>query len=107
MAAGAAIGAAAGAMAGKGAAKAINPADEDRYWSESYRGTPYYTSGMTYDDYRPAYGLGYTARGRHTGTFEEAERQLAQDWNATKGASRLTWDRARVAARDAWDRTTH
>ena len=106
MAAGAAIGAAAGGLAGKGAAKVVNPADEDRYWSESYSRTPYYTSGLTYDDYRPAYGLGYRARGLSDGSFEDAELELSQEWNIAKGRSRLTWEQAKLAVRDAWNRAT-
>ena len=77
-----------------------------RYWSDAYRRTSYYDSRLAYDDYRPAYGLGYNARGANTGTFEQAEAQLSRDWNAAKGASRLTWEQARYAARDAWDRAT-
>jgi uncharacterized protein YcfJ len=106
MAAGAAIGAVAGGLAGKGAAKVVNPVEEDRYWSGAYRRTSYYDSRLAFDDYRPAYGLGYNARGANTGTFEQAEAQLSRDWNAAKGASRLTWEQARFAARDAWDRAT-
>ena len=59
MVAGAAIGAAAGGAAGKGAARVVNPKNEDLYWREAYSRTPYYRSGRTYDDYAPAYSLGY------------------------------------------------
>jgi phage tail tape-measure protein len=107
MAAGAAIGAVAGGAVGKGTAKVVNPHDEDRYWSNAYRDRPYYDSALSYDDYRPAYDLGYRTRASIAdGTFEQAERRLSQDWAMAKGESRLTWEQAKLAARDAWDRAT-
>lgn len=106
MAAGAAIGAAAGGIAGKGASEAVNPEAEDRHWSDSYRRSHYYSEGQTYEDYRPAYRLGYTGRSSSGGSFDQAEQRLSQDWNQVKASSRLTWEQAKLAARDAWDRAT-
>lgn len=52
-------GAVAGGLAGKAAAEAVNPTEEDAYWRESYQREPYYVGGRTYDQYRPAYELGW------------------------------------------------
>ncbi|MGZ5131658.1 MAG: hypothetical protein ACXWCU_14360 [Caldimonas sp.] len=104
--AGAIAGAVAGGVAGKGTAHIVNPSDEDRHWSEAYSRAPYYASGRTYEDYRPAYGLGYNARSEFHGSFDDAEARLSREWERIKGRSRLTWDQARYAARDAWDRVT-
>lgn len=56
------------------------------------------------DDYAPAYRLGYNSRSRRGGRFDEAEQNLSREWDATKGASRLTWNEAKHATRAAWDR---
>ncbi len=77
MAAGAVIGAAAGSVAGKGVSQVVNPQAEDDYWSASYATSRYVTSGQTYDDYRPAYRLGYNRRASTRGTFDAAEGQMA------------------------------
>ena len=104
MAAGAAIGALAGGAVGKGAAKVVNPAAEDAYWSGSYASQPYYSSGMTYDDYGPAYRLGVDARSRYQGNYAASESALQSEWEKVKGKSRLTWAQAKQATRSAWDR---
>jgi phage tail tape-measure protein len=104
MAAGAAIGALAGGAAGHGAGAMVNPAQEDAYWRNSYANEPYYTTGYTYDDYAPAYNLGYSSRGRYNSDFDTAEPQLRNDWNNVRGNSRLSWDQARHASRAAWHR---
>ena len=103
MAAGAAIGAAVGAVAGHGAGKLVNPSEQDAHWRTAYQNEPYYNHAYTYDDYAPAYKLGYSHRSG-TDNFESAESQMAQEWNTTKSTSRLTWDEARAAARAAWNR---
>ncbi|MBC7499593.1 MAG: hypothetical protein H7315_03715 [Herminiimonas sp.] len=104
MAAGAAVGAMAGGMAGKGTAGVVNPADEDHHWRNSYTSEPYYAADQSYDDYGPAYALGYNGRSRYNSNFESAESQLASDWNTTRGTSKLSWDQAKHATRAAWNR---
>jgi hypothetical protein len=104
MIAGAAIGAAVGAAAGKGVARAVNPAAEDGYWRSAYVNTPYYIAGSTYDDYAPAYRLGYDGWYRYGGMYDDSERRLANEWESIKGTSRLTWAEAKHASRAAWDR---
>src|SRR5512133_1327665 len=56
---GAAVGAVAGAMGGKAIASRIDPTAEEAHWTSNYSSRPYVTSGSSYDDYGPAYKLGY------------------------------------------------
>ena len=105
MATGAAIGALAGGAAGKAAGHVVNPEEEANYWRGQYQTAPYYSPGYTYDDYGPAYELGYNSRGRYAGTsFDSVETDLSDDWERTKGRSRLNWQQAKSAARAAWDK---
>ena len=104
---GAAVGGVAGAvvggLAGKAAAEAVNPTEEDAYWRESYQREPYYVSGRTYEQYRPAYELGWSSYGRYEGDFDTVEPRLADDWRA-RHSDGLAWTDARPATRAAWDR---
>jgi hypothetical protein len=103
MAAGAAIGALAGGAAGKGVGHVVNPQAEDTYWRNTYQTQPYYTPGYTYDDYQPAYALGYNSTGRYP-SYDLAEAHMADEWDRVKGGSRLTWNQAKSASRAAWDK---
>ena len=60
-------------------------------------------SGLSYDDYAPAYALGYGnyKQGRR---FDDESSRLEAEWDRVKQRSRLTWHDAKVAARAAWDR---
>jgi hypothetical protein len=82
----------------------VNPAQEDAYWRSAYTSQPYYSPERTFDDYGPAYKLGYTGRGRYNTSFDQAETGLSRDWESMKGTSRLSWQEARHASRAAWDR---
>ena len=105
--AGAAVGAVAGVAIGNGTAKLVDPKAEELHWRDACRDRPYYDSALGYDDYRPAYELGYRTRAAlPEATFDQAERRISQDWAMAKGESRLTWEQAKLAARDAWDRAT-
>jgi hypothetical protein len=102
---GAAAGAIIGGLAGKAVGEMVDPTAEDAYWRENYAREPYYQSGLTYDDYAPAYRTGYTARTQYAGRkFDEVERDLESNYNRAKGASKLGWDKAKHATRAAWDR---
>jgi hypothetical protein len=105
MAAGAAIGALAGGAAGHAAGSLVNPEAESAYWRNSYQSAPYYSPEYSYDDYGPAYALGYNSRGRYKGkNFDSIESNLSDEWNSVKGASRLSWNQAKSATRAAWDK---
>ena len=85
---------------------AINPTAEDAYWRQAFRDEPYYQPDLAYEDYSPAYRVGYTGPLRREGTFDSLEAVLRQDWEQVKGRSRLQWDEARLAAQAAWERVT-
>jgi phage tail tape-measure protein len=98
-------GAVVGGLAGKAVAEEIEPTAEEAYWNEQFSSRPYYTKGMTYDDYRPAYHYGLVARSNYAGQkFDEVETNLQAGWDKAKAKSRLDWEKARLAARDAWER---
>jgi len=102
---GAAIGAVVGGLAGKGVAEAIDPTREHAYWSENFSGRDYVEKGSSFDDYGPAYDYGVDARGQYPGRgFDDIESDLSRDWATRRGASSLSWERAKHAARDAWNR---
>ena len=104
---GAAVGAVAGGLAGKAVAEHFDPTVEDNYWRENYQSQPYYQKGMTYDDYEPAYKLGYESRSRYgSANFDDVDNDLMRDYENRRGKSRLSWDHAKHAARSAWDRVT-
>jgi hypothetical protein len=103
MAAGAAIGGLAGGAVGKGAGQLVNPTVEDAYWRSNYQTQPYYTTGYTYDDYSPAYALGYN-NARRFPSYDLAEPHMADEWERVKGHSRLSWEQAKAASRAAWDK---
>jgi bacterioferritin (cytochrome b1) len=103
---GAAVGAVAGAMGGKAIADKIDPKAEDTYWQSNYSSQPYVTKGSKYEDYGPAYKLGYERYPEYHGrSFEDAELDLQRDWDTRRGDSRLTWNEAKHATRDAFNRT--
>ena len=79
---GAVVGGVAGGLAGKSIAESIDPTTEDAYWRETYTSRPYYSEGMVYEEYRPAYQYGWESRARHEGrTWEEVESDLGRDWD--------------------------
>ena len=100
---GGAIGAVAGGLAGKGAAEGVNPTAEDTYWRDNYTKTPGYKADYTYDDYAPAYALGYN-NARRFPSYDLAEPHMADEWDRVKGHSRLSWEQAKAASRAAWDK---
>ena len=82
----------------------INPTAEDAFWRNAFRQEPYYQAQLGYDDYSPAYRVGYTGPLRRIGSFTSLEADLRQDWERVKGRSRLDWPQARQAAQAAWQR---
>lgn len=81
----------------------VDPAREDAYWQSVFWGESYYRSDCGYDDYAPAYCVGYIGHAQYGGRFEDAEKSLCANWIRIKGDSRLTLDEAMQAIRAAWD----
>ena len=105
---GAGVGAAVGAGpgVGQGSAHGVNHDEEDAYWRENHVSEPYYNPGRSYDDYGPAYRMGWESRARYDeGTFDTYEPSFRNDWDESyRAQSRLTWAEARHAARAGWER---
>lgn len=81
----------------------IAPEIEDAYWQSVYWGESYYRSEYGYEDYAPAYCVGYIGYAQYGGSFEDAEKSLCANWVRIKGDSRLEIDEALQAIRAAWD----
>lgn len=102
---GAAVGAVVGGLGGKAVAEHYDPTVEEQFWRSNYEREPYYQRGSTFDDYAPAYRVGGEARGRYGDkSFDDVEDDLAQEYERSRGQSRLEWDNARDATRAAWMR---
>jgi len=105
MAAGVAIGGVVGALAGKETGQIVNPNAEEIYWRDQHKNQAYFNSTTTYDSYAPAYRYGIEAYSTYSGRkFDEIEPQLANEWDKSRGTSRLTWETAKLATRDAYER---
>lgn len=81
----------------------VRPAQEDAYWQRVYWAQPYHRADYGYDDYAPAYCVGYIGYAQYGGCFEDAEKSLCANWVRIKGDSRLEIDVAMQAIRAAWD----
>jgi len=102
--AGAAVGAIVGGLAGKGIAEKIDPTVEDAYWQENHS-RQVYAKGRKYDDFRPAYRVGYEGYSKYGAagsTFTDREAELRRQYETTRPS--LEWDDARHATRAAWDK---
>lgn len=77
---------------------------EDAYWRRTFWRERYYSAGLDYEDYAPAYCVGYIGYAQYGGDYDDAERSLWANWERIKGDSRLSMDQARQAMRAAWDR---
>lgn len=105
------IGTATGALVGRRLAESADPRDSVGHFEEIYNSMSYYTDGMEWRDYEPAYRFGletYSTRGGQD--FEAAEPALGARWLKVRGASRLTWAQARGPVAHVWrdmDQTLH
>ena len=81
----------------------LDPGVHDAYWQTVYWGKTYYCGDCEYEDYAPAYCVGYLGYAQYGGCFEDAEKSLCANWFRIKGDSRLSLDQAMQAIRAAWD----
>ena len=81
----------------------LDPQVHDAYWQTVYWGEAYYRADCEFEDYAPAYCVGYIGYAQYGGCFEDAEKSLCAHWFRIKGDSRLTVDEAMQAIRAAWD----
>lgn len=101
---GAVVGGIAGAAAGKAGAEAANPTVEDAYWRENHARQPYATAEDNYEEFGPAYRVGYEGPARYRTTYDKAEEEISRNWEKDRGDSSLSWDRAKHAVRAGWHR---
>lgn len=83
------------------------PAAEKAFWHTQYRFEPYFVTGRSFDQYYPAYQLGWEAaqqsRGE-TADFETLDRELNQRWLTQHDSSLLSWGQVKLAVKAAWER---
>lgn len=78
-------------------------AAEESYWRFRFANEPYRAKGYDFDDYAPAYRIGYAAHARYPGrSLEDIEPLLERDYAAIRGSSPLAWIAAREATHAAW-----
>jgi uncharacterized protein (TIGR02284 family) len=80
------------------------PITEVEYWRAIYASEPYYETGRAFEDYSPAYEVGWASYTAYDNGIEVADRVMANEWERRKGVSTLSWDDARPAARASWRR---
>lgn len=90
-----------------GAEGRMSVPEEKPFEAERFRqnlaSRPYWRPEDRWEDFEPAFRLGHEARQRFPGRpWDEVETELSREWEWNRGASRLDWERARLAARDAW-----
>jgi uncharacterized protein YjbJ (UPF0337 family) len=79
--------------------------EHDDKFRNHFSNASYNDKTHDYDrDFAPAYRYGTFSRQRYSDRpwDESLERDLSRDWDRTKGASRLTWEKAKDATKDAW-----
>lgn len=76
----------------------------DEYFRSRFDSSAYRAPDESFEDYQPAYRYGVYARSRYgeRDWDDNLENELREGWERLKGASRLTWERARHAVRDAF-----
>ena len=76
---------------------------ENAYWHIQFAQEPYYVAGRGYDQYKPAYELGWMAAFQHSDAgFAELVQELEMQWSAQTTTSLLPWREVRQAVKDAW-----
>ena len=82
----------------------VRPDAEERHWQRCYRAEPYHVAGCAYEDYAPAYRLGYSRF--HGGGFrlEDVMADAEREWPHVRGRSCLDWPQAAPAFAAAWQR---
>lgn len=85
------------------------PKEEEAFWLEHYRHEPYFVPGRGFDQYYPAYLLGWRAccqqPRQEAMRFESLEPELRRHWPAHCGGSLLDWSQVRGAVKAAWRRS--
>jgi hypothetical protein len=83
---------------------AVDAGAQEAYWRRSYWRERFWRPECGYEDYAPAFCVGYVGHAQYGGTFEDAEKSLCANWERIKGDSPLALDEALLAIRAAWRR---
>lgn len=76
---------------------------EDAYWQAQFSRETYYAAGRGYDQYRPAYELGWSAAMEFPNAqFNEVVRHLERQWDSRRATSLLPWREVEDAVKRAW-----
>ena len=95
----------ASALVGKPEPREVDAGIEESYWRKHFAAEPYYDPTYAFEDYLPAWRTGWEGIGKYPGRgFEDAERDLQQDFHWNRGQSRLLWEQARDAVRAGFER---
>ena len=86
------------------------PEAQEAFWHTRYTFEPYFVAGRGFDQYAPAYLLGWQA-GREQGdsqqgspSFESQENELRARWLQAHGRSLLDWAQVKAAVKAAFSR---
>jgi len=101
----------------------INPTLEDEYWRANFASRPYVRADRGYEYYRPAYQLGWEARGQQPANaqWHDVEPDLRRSWDARHSAAAKTehagektknvivgmWDDIKDAVKEGWEHAVH
>lgn len=88
-------------------AQASDDTSQDLFWHDHYHLEPYYVNGRGYDQYRPAYELGWKAALQYPGEFEAVMPVLEGLWPERSGGSLLSWRQVCGAVKAGWERMRH
>jgi hypothetical protein len=94
-----------GGYVGKALGEVIDPTSEEAFWRDEHPNQAFAETDSAFEDYAPAYRVGYEGFARHSGqnrTFEEAEQELQARYEETE--SKVPWEKARAASKAAWTR---
>ena len=85
---------------------ALTHDDEHAYWQSAHSKEPYYNPERSFEDYAPAYRMGWESCAKYVGAgaYDHYEPAFRNDWETMKGTSRLGWEEAKHAVRAAWHR---
>lgn len=76
---------------------------EDAYWHMQFAQEPYYVAGRGYDQYKPAYEMGWNAALQHPDAgFADFAQELELQWSLQVTSSLLPWREVHQAVKDAW-----
>ena len=77
--------------------------EHENYWREKHSAQPYASEDYGYEHYAPAYRTGTEGFTKYSGrSYDDAEDDLARDYEVNVGEGGLPWDHARHAVRAAW-----